>query len=499
MSGSLTPSPPAAGRAAPAVARPGRAAPAPAPDRAVAPVAGPAAQFVRIAVAGPAGRADLAVPAGVPLAHLMPTLLHHAGGDSGDDGGVRHGGWVLRRTDGTRLDPAATLAAQGVREGDLLFAGHGTDDATEPLYDDVVEVIGEHGVRGTWAHGATRAACGALATVAVLTVCGALAAAPGRLPGWLGLALAAAALAVAALMSRAFGDTRAGTLAAVLAAPAAMTGAVRLLGTGPGLDGFGAGHLLLACAVLAVVGGLGPLLAGGGDGTFAALVTAGPPAAAGAAICAIWGAEPALGAAVAAPLALALTTVWPTLALRLARTPAPYVAGSAEDLAELPPRLSHDALRDRVARARLLLTGMLAGSHLVAGAGTLALFASRELWPSVLGAVLVLLTALRTRLFKDARQAAVPLVTALLATAGAAALAVTSLTGQTLPLLGATVPVAVTAALAAGTVAVLAGRYRLNPRLSRALDVLETAVLLTVVPLVLAVWEVYAALLNFRV
>ncbi|MEV1007531.1 type VII secretion integral membrane protein EccD [Streptomyces sp. NPDC049881] len=463
------------------------------------PAAPSGADFVRIGLAGPRSRADLAVPAAVPLARLMPALLGHAGEDPGTDGGVRHGGWIMRRTDGTRLDPAASLAAQGVAEGELLFLTHGTDDATPPLYDDVVEIIGEHGVRGSWATAATRGTAGALAAVGLLATCAALAAAPGRLPGWLALATALFCLAVGALMSRAFADVRAGTWAAVLAAPPAMLGAVRLLGTDEGtVGGFTAGHLLLACAVLAAVGAVGPVLVGGGDGTFAALVVAGPLAAVGALQCAVWDVSAVRAASVAAPLALALTTLWPTVALRIARIPAPQVAATVEDLEALPSQLEHDRLTSRVERARQLLTGMLVGSHIVAGTGTLVLLGGGDGWARILAGVLIVLTLLRSRLFRERSQTAVPLLTALVMAVGAAAFLVTDRTGEKMALLGVIFPLALLVALIAGSVGLAAGRYRLNPRVSRGLDMLETTILLAVVPLVLAVWDVYTALLDLR-
>ncbi|MDT0266243.1 type VII secretion integral membrane protein EccD [Streptomyces sp. DSM 44915] len=465
----------------------------------VPPPGGGAAEFVRIGLAGPAGRADLAVPANVPVARLLPSLLSHAGAEPGPDGGVRHGGWVLRRADGTRLLAATSLAAQGVVEGDLLFLGHGAEDTGEPLYDDVVEVIGESGPAEGWSPAATRRVSAALATGATLAATAALAVAPGRLPGWLGLATAVLALVVGVLLARAFGDVAAGTCAAVLAAPPALLGAVRLLGTEAGtVAGFTAGHLLLACAVLAVLGALGPLLVGGGDGTFTALVVAGPLTAVGALPCAVWDVHPARAAAVVAPLALALTTLWPTLALRVARMPAPDVAATTEELAALPSQLTHGQLRARVAGARRLLIGMLAGSHLVAVGGTLVLFAAGQLWAGVLGTVLVVLTLLRARLFREPGQTAIPLVGALLAAVGGAAFTLTDLLGQRLAPLGVALPVALVVALVAATVGLLAGRTRLNPRLSRALDLLETTALLAVVPLALAVWDVYAALLDLR-
>ncbi|MFD5318813.1 type VII secretion integral membrane protein EccD [Streptomyces sp. NPDC127098] len=458
-----------------------------------------AAAFVRIGLAGPSGRVDLAVPAAVPLAALLPTLLHHVGADPGPDGGVRHGGWAVHRGDGTRLDAAASLAEQGVAECDLLFLAHGDADATPPLYDDVVEVVGEHGVRATWPARATRHGAAALVVLAVLTGCAALAGAPGAVPGWLALATALLALGAGALASRGFDDVDAGTFAALLAVVPAVVGAVRLLGAGHDAAGLGAAHLLLACAVVAVLGMLGPVLVGGGDGAFAALVVAGPLAAVGAAIPVIWsGVTPAEAASVAGPLALALTTLWPTLALRVARLPAPQLASTAEELEGLPSQLAHERLTARVAAARRLLGGMVLGSHLVAGGATLWLFATTELWAGALGGVLTLLMLLRARLFRELGQVATAAGTAFLAACGAAVCTVADRWAQTGPLLGVVLPLVLTLALVAGGVGLAAGRRRANPRLVRALDVLETLLLLTVVPLALAVWQVPGTLLNLR-
>ncbi len=453
-------------------------------------------EFVRIGLAGPAGRADLAVPATVPLARLLPMLLRQAGEDPGPDAGLRHGGWVLRRSDGTRLEASASLADQGVAEGDLIFLGHGDDDAMPPLYDDVVEVIGEHGVSSPWAAPAARRGAAALAALALLAACGALIAAPGRVPGWLGLATAVLALGVGVLMSRGFGDLRAGTFSGVLAVVPAVFGAVRLLG---GDDGLGAEHLLLGCAVVAVVGALAPVLVGGGDGTFVTLVVAGPLAGVGAVLCAVWDVSPAEAASIAGPLALALTTVWPTLALRVARLPAPQLAATPEELELLPSQLAHETLTERVEAARRLLGGMVLGSYLVAVGATLVLFAATELWLSVLAGTLTVLMLLRARLFRESVQVATAMIAAFAAAAGAAAFALADRASQTAPLLGVILPTTLTVALVAGCVGLAAGRQRANPRLARALDMLETLLLVAVVPLVLEVWGLYGALLDWRV
>ncbi|GAB2912637.1 type VII secretion integral membrane protein EccD [Streptomyces mayteni] len=457
------------------------------------------AAFVRIGLAGPAGRVDLAVPAAVPLAVLLPTLLRHVGVDPGPDGGVRHGGWAVHRVDGSRLDAATSLAEQDVAECDLLFLAHGDADATPPLYDDVVEVVGEHGVRVTWPARASRHGAAALVALALLTGCAALAVAPGAVPGWLALATAALTLGVGVLASRGFDDLRAGTFAGLLAVVPAVVGTVRLLGAGHDAEGLGATHLLVACAVVAALGMLGPVLVGGGDGAFAALVVAGPLAAVGAALPVIWrDVGPAEAASVAGPFALALTTLWPTLALRVARLPAPQLASTTEELERLPSLLAHERLTARVAAARRLLGGMVLGSHLVAGGATLWLLAATELWAGVLGGVLTALMLLRARLFRESAQVATASVTAFLAACGAAVFTVVDRWSQPAPLLGVVLPVVLTVALVAAGVGLAAGRRRPNPRLVRALDVLETLLLVAVVPLALAVWEVPGALLNLR-
>lgn len=452
-----------------------------------------AGSFCRVALAGPRSRADLAVPFGVPLARLMPSLVRHAGEEIGPGGGVEHGGWVLRRDDGTRLDAARPLSAQDVHEGDLLFLAHGTEDTTGPLYDDVVEVIAEGGARTPWSATGVRRGAAAFGTAAALGGAAALAATPGVLAGVLALVAAVLTLGLAALVSRAFADATAGTYVAVLAAPFAAVGAVVLLG-----GGFGAGHLLLVCAVVAVLGAGCPLLVGGGDGTFAALVTAGLLAAPGALIALVWSTGPVRAASVTAALALAVTSLLPPLALRLAHLPGPRLAATAEDLEELPEPPEHETLEKRVAAARRLLSGLLAGACLVAGGGALVLLASGGLWPSALAGTLGLLALLRSRLFRATAQVGAAVAAGLAVLCGAVACVVLRFAGGPVPLLAVLLPLCLVVAVVACAIAVFSGRRGLNPRLARALDSAETLLLLAVVPLVLAVWNVYTALLELR-
>ena len=115
----------------------------------------------------------------------------------------------------------------------------------------------------------------------------------------------------------------------------------------------------------------------------------------------------------------------------------------------------------------------------------------------MLAAVLTVLMLLRARLFRQRAQVAAPLVGVAVVLVAAMA-AVVRNTENDAVLLGVAMPVALALGAVAGAFGVWGGRRPLNPRLSRGLDVLETLLLLAVVPLALAVWDVYAMLLEIR-
>jgi type VII secretion integral membrane protein EccD len=126
------------------------------------------AGLARVTISTPRRKLDVALPAHVPLAELLPEVLRHAGDGLADDG-ERHGGWVLRRADGAALAVGQALHPQGVRDGALLFLVPAHLQWTEIRYDDVVEAIAD-GARqqgASWSPGATRVTGLALAVVPV--------------------------------------------------------------------------------------------------------------------------------------------------------------------------------------------------------------------------------------------------------------------------------------------------------------------------------------------
>lgn len=450
----------------------------------------PPGGFCLVTLAAPTTRVDLAVPASVPIAALLPSLLRQAG-ESNSDGGAAHGGWQLRTTDGTPLDTALTLDAADVRDGDLLLLRPTREEVPTPLYDDLVELIADSGVRDSWRPRQTRFAAAIGGALAVLIALAAVVVDGGdQITGVAALVTAAGLLLVGGALSRAVGETPGGTLVAALAAPWAAAGAALVLG-GP----WGRAHLLLACAAVVVVAAVLPSMVGGGEPVAAALGGAGLLAGVGALVAVLSGGSPAGAAAVAAALGLAATTILPPLALRLARLPRPNLATTVDELAGLPGAVELDMTSRRVATARRLLTGLLTGCLTVTAVGVGVLLTGNDgaddRWGWALAGVLVALVLLRARLFRDRTQVSIPLFAGLGATLlGAAEALIVSRPG---PLPAVVAAVTAVACLATGAAA---GRWSPSPRTQRLVTAAETLLQISVVPLVLGVWDVYGLLMR---
>src|SRR5205085_1540169 len=188
-----------------------------------------------------------------PLAELLPELLQHAGTGLADDG-ERHGGWLLRRADGTTLSAAAGLAGQGVHDGAVLHLVPARASWPELEYDDVVEAIAAGARRQgvPWSPAATRAT--ALAAAGAGLAVAFVAAADSDVPQ------VAAAIAMVLVLSgitasRAYGDSTVGATLAAFGLPFAALGgslAASEPATAAGRVLLGAVAVLLAALVAAV-------------------------------------------------------------------------------------------------------------------------------------------------------------------------------------------------------------------------------------------------------
>jgi type VII secretion integral membrane protein EccD len=467
--------------------------------------------LARVTIAAPQRRVDVALPEHVPLAELLPEVLRHAGEGLADDG-EKHGGWVLRRTDGVALTTAQGLYPQGVRDGEVLHLVPARDNWPELEYDDVVEAIAEGARRrGTiWAPAATRAAT--LAAGGVLLALGLIAVLAAG-PAWsgaefVGLGVAVLLALAGVTASRAYGDARAGAVLGAAAMPYAFAGGAVLIASGAGdragvfapLPWLGGPELLAGSVALLLVAALGGAGVAATLRIFTAGVTVGLLGAVTALVSILTTAAGA--AAVLLSILVCGIGVMPLLAIRMGKMPTPPVAlptgGDAETFTSGQPG-GLDAARERperatvfaaVARTEELLTGMLIGHAVLATGAYIVLATSNGLAARILTAISAAALLLRSRLFVTLRQR-VPLVSAGLV--GVGSLGVSALWhADATGLLGVSL-VGVVLALITVVAGATWSRRPPSPYLGRAADLLDTLVVVSVIPVACAVVGLYSA------
>ncbi|WP_158548625.1 type VII secretion integral membrane protein EccD [Blastococcus sp. TF02A-26] len=438
--------------------------------------------LARITVAAPDRRVDVALPDAVPVAELLPTLLRHAGTGLAD-AGQEHGGWALRRVDGTVVDPGRSLAGQEVRDGEVLHLVPRQREWPELDYDDVVDAIARSARERsrTWGSAATRRAGVAVAAVAlVLALLAALGAGTDRTTaGSVALGVAALALLTAGVLARALGDAGAAVVLGVVAIAGAAAGAA-VVGLGdrglisPGPWQVVAGSVTGACVSLLVLGLVSVhaqyAVAGATAGLLGAV----------AGLAAVTDAVDAVdAAALVLVLAVAAIPAAPLLAVRLGKVPMPVLPATTEELLTDRPQVSRARVAAQVRRSDELLTGMLAGAGLVAVVAAAVLVADRRWTALLLVGLAAVGTLLRARLFPAVRHRVSLLVPGLVGL-GLLAAAGTSLSASTR--LAVLVPALVLAALVSLAAGLRFADRRPSPYLGRVADVLEVLVVLALVP-----------------
>lgn len=448
---------------------------------------GPRSPYCRLTVLAPHRRADLAVPADLPVAELVPMLLDLLG-----TGPVEPVPWQLSSAAGAVLAPAATLDDLGVLDGDVLRLRPVTPAPPAPLLDDPVDALARAGegpaAPTTSGHRFRTGMVVALAAAAAALLGGVRSAGPsGALPVVAAVLLAAAvALAgVVVAARRAHDDAGLGRArTAVLAAlpPAAAAGWVALPGP------VGAGHVLLAAAAVGTVAAAGQVAVRVVTPMLVATVLAAAASVLGGLAGLLTGAGPAAVGAVAAAAAIAAGPLLPRLAVRLAGLPRPVVPADAAELVGAGgPGMPPEELADRAELARGLLVGAIAGTTVVAAAG--AVLAASVGWVGLLlGVVVAVVLGLRSRGVTDPAA-----VRSLHAGAVVAALGVAlpaALVGGSAARIGVAAGLLVGAALVA-TSARPVERHP-SPVLRRAVDLVEMGLVALALPLALGAAGLYA-------
>lgn len=93
---------------------------------------------VRVSVVGDDRRMDIAIPGAVPLVEVIPGFARSLGSL---DPTLVHGGYTLRRADGSALDSSVSATAQSVHDGDVLTLVRGELLSEPKVYDDITEAV----------------------------------------------------------------------------------------------------------------------------------------------------------------------------------------------------------------------------------------------------------------------------------------------------------------------------------------------------------------------
>ncbi|MFD7440727.1 type VII secretion integral membrane protein EccD [Streptomyces sp. NPDC059909] len=475
--------------------------------------------FCRVTVVAPDSRIDVALPEDIAVADVYPEILRLTG--QTQSAGTPTGYHLVRR-DGTVLDGARTLAAQQVLDGEVLSLRPFAQSLPPAVFDDVADAVAAAVTRDRhlWSDDLLRGA-GLAGGVLLLVLMGFVLwfADPVRhdmhsLPGVVAGAAGVLLTAFAAVRARVYSDRATAVALGLGALPL-------LLIAGSGIIGPAAGHgpgrlqFLLGCVTVLVASVALVVLTPSGDAPFVAatfLATVGTLATFAAILTE---ASATATAAVCAPAAIALVAFLPGLSARFARLPIGYASPRSAtgddfhaDPHETPEAQPVDA--ERIAlqarRGHEMLLGLVGGcAAVVVGAAAVLGFAG-NVWGQFLALGAGLAMLLRARLFRYTSQVACVLV------AGFAAIALLVLGLSLNPPADLVKDLLIfgdrggldirtiwlTAAVAAGAslltaIGLVIPKKGLSPFWGRLLDLAEGAVLLSLVPLCLAVLDVFDA------
>lgn len=445
------------------------------------------AELSRVTIVAPATRVDLALPATVPLATLLPTLLRYAGEELPDDQAAQ-AGWVLTRLGGRVLDSGRTAAQLEIRDGEVLYFTPRADAPEELIFDDVVDAVATATLRrtGRWQTDATRRFSVTFATLALLGGAAAMffSGASALTVGIIGLLAALALVVAATVLARAFGDGRASVLLGLVALAYATVGGLLLLAGDRTWHSLAAPHVLTGATALVMFAAIATVATGEATGLFVGASGAGLALVVGASICFIFGVPAAAAGGVIAAIVFALIPALPMFAYRLARLPIPSVPTRPEELKVDAETVDGLQILARSDRAEEILAGLTGTVALVLLGAEVALAFGGGLPGLLLCTVLAGLLMLRARPLTGRRQR----LTVLVAGTGGLALAAAAFVAGADPVVRvAVVPGALLLVAVIALVYGLAvtGR-RISPVWGRLLDIAEIVLIVAVVPL--AAW-----------
>lgn len=440
-------------------------------------------------------RVDLAVPVQITVGELLAMVVSSLGRETADQG-VAEGGWVLQRAGEPALNPTASIAASQLQDGDVLHLRTRASRLPEMAFDDVLEAVATGVLTRTarWqpVHTARATACFAAALLtyglAILLAVGPRWPIPSATAGVGAVLLILAAVAVGRVYRR---RGPALTAAGFAVAYAAACGATAVGGHHRVWD-FGAPQVLVAVCAAALAATILVIALVDGIAGFVTVIVFSLLTAIGTAIASGTDLTTAGTAAVIATAALALSPALPTLSFKLSRLPLPAIPTDSAELRRDTGTVDAQQILAQSVRADQFLTGLVGGVGLsIAGAAVLN--SARGPSEYALAVVLGVICLLRARLFTGRAQRGLLLVSGGLALLAVIAGVVIEQAHGNARILGYAAPAVVLAVILSGLAVTLPQR-RYTPGWSRTADIVESMLVLSVIPLALAVMGVYGAI-----
>lgn len=477
--------------------------------------------FCRVTVVAPDSRIDVALPEDIAVADVYPEILRLTG--QTQSAGTPTGYHLVRR-DGTVLEGARTLSAQQVLDGEVLSLRPFAESLPPAVFDDVSDAVASAVKRDRhlWSDDLLRGA-GLVGGVLLLVLMGFVLwfADPVRhdmhsLPGIIAGAGGLLLTAFAGVRARVYGDRATAVGLGLGALPLLLIGGSGIIGPDAG-QGPGRLQFLLGCVVVLIASVALVALTPSGDAPFVAATFLATVGTLATFVMILTEASATGTAAVCAPVAIGIVAFLPGLSARFARLPIGYASprsaanGEYDDTFD-DPNANPDAEpvdAERIAaqarRGHEMLLGLVAGcSAVVIGAAAVLGF-SDNIWGQVLALTAGLAMLMRARLFRYTSQVASVLVAGI----SAVALLILGLSlnppadlvkelliygdrgGLDIRTIWLAASIAAGAALLTA-IGLVIPRKGLSPFWGRLLDLAEGAVLLSLVPLCLAVLDVFS-------
>ncbi|WP_158600432.1 type VII secretion integral membrane protein EccD [Tessaracoccus antarcticus] len=452
----------------------------------------------RVTIISQSRRVDLALPGSVSLSELLPSILRFAGIDGNTPTEAVHA-WVLQRFGADPLDLYVPVRQLSIRDGETLHLRQRENAIPDAAFDDVIDAVAATTrARPSWLPRHSRTLSLAL-MLGLLVAMPLLVTSSVRDERGLTLALALgitaffsfATMIAAIALARAAGERHtASCLAWASVALAGITGwFIPILISDPAAALPLAINILMAAALSLVAAAAGALAARvQAMALFAAALTAAIVVMSGSVMALMPGHDIDVAAVTMAVMAVA-TTFLPALSHRLAGIALPNLPASTEAMLadETPVQV------DIVARAVLadrILGALLSASTTAAVLSSFLVVRQGSVWALVLVLCIGLAFSLRARAFVGLTQRIALLASgAIITILGLVALAMIAITSP-LGVVGVLASVLVLGYVFAHYSAATFGRI-LSPTWGRWGDVLEWLSIITIIPALLGVLDLY--------